>query len=664
MTQDKLPQVASSHIQSAESVRALQSVLCEPLFILRPVSPDYGVDFNAEVITDDNQATNWHVQIQLRSEARAHLVDNGAAISVGFKASALTYLFQGASRSIIVVYDAEHKVLVWEWTDRVIASLDAAGRDWRSQDTVTVRVPAENVLHAASADAIRREVLAYHRQAAPAQAHLVATGIGAATAAALEGLTRDALAALRANGLLLVSDGQHREVLQALRTIPETAWEQDLDIVLVAAFAYDRSGAPLQALYYANRIPDDVAGWGDENKALLAHIRSSARLCLGHIDTAAHWESLRALSEQYPQSFVAAQAALEVMARDVVFTAHQNANPSATVLPILNAARDLVEARTRETEKSQRGRWAIEVLLARVEMEVADKLLLAGVFAVGLSEALRVPMPVQERAALARELIQVQLAGADRLRTVEREADAAGVPEWVAIAHLTFLEAQVKRYGLAAAARAHVTPEIEAEGRSLLEMTIAGARALVEQFLGWESRLLAFRAKRLEGNALVMLGSTDAVVAVQTELASWARQWGLSPDAATLSDPPPQSIDERAEARRWANADEAMFAAVEELVLRQLGLPEDRRSVLRHESLATQTALREKLNWCRHLVVVQDLKHTLRKETYYAKPPPRVVQCELLHHESKLPHPDAAAVILAFKRAYCDACTRREPLEN
>ena len=108
---EKLPQVDAARIRSSASISALRDIMREPLFIPREPIPDFGVDFNAEVMTDDHQATNWHLSIQLRSEDPPRYVAEGAAISVRFKTSALNYLFRGLGRSIVVAYDVPGKKL-------------------------------------------------------------------------------------------------------------------------------------------------------------------------------------------------------------------------------------------------------------------------------------------------------------------------------------------------------------------------------------------------------------------------------------------------------------------------------------------------------------------------------------------------------------------------
>ena len=86
-------------------IEGLLGDLKEPLFIPREPIPDMGVDFLAEVLTDERKATNWHLAIQLRSKGHPRMVDGGAAMSIRFDTSALNYLFRWHGRSIVVAYD-------------------------------------------------------------------------------------------------------------------------------------------------------------------------------------------------------------------------------------------------------------------------------------------------------------------------------------------------------------------------------------------------------------------------------------------------------------------------------------------------------------------------------------------------------------------------------
>ena len=70
-------------------------------------------------------------------------------------------------------------------------------------------------------------------------------------------------------------------------------------------------------------------------------------------------------------------------------------------LGLLERALKIVEAHEEQTKKNKRSRWALEVLLANVEMEVADQLFISGSHRIHMAEALGVPLPIPQRVALA-----------------------------------------------------------------------------------------------------------------------------------------------------------------------------------------------------------------------------------------------------------------------
>ena len=76
----------------------------------------------------------------------------------------------------------------------------------------------------------------------------------------------------------------------------------------------------------------------------------------------------------------------------------------------------------------------------------------------------------------------------------------------------------------------------------------------------------------------------------------------------------------------------------------------------------------ERINWCRHLVIWEDLSVTGNPEIAFQELPTRKCHCEKFGHTSETPSTDAATVILLFKEAFCTSCSsrlsRREPQIN
>jgi hypothetical protein len=110
-----------------------------------------------------------------------------------------------------------------------------------------------------------------------------------------------------------------------------------------------------------------------------------------------------------------------------------------------------------------------------------------------------------------------------------------------------------------------------------------------------------------------------------------------------------------------ADESDEKVRAVARFTLDSLGLPAERLPVLERDADACRQIARERVDFCRHINLVQDLSHTLSPSTCYATDPSRACVCEKLGHKSNVRSTDAPAVISAFKGAYCNGCPERSP---
>jgi hypothetical protein len=90
-------------------------------------------------------------------------------------------------------------------------------------------------------------------------------------------------------------------------------------------------------------------------------------------------------------------------------------------------------------------------------------------------------------------------------------------------------------------------------------------------------------------------------------------------------------------------------------------LPAERLPVLEREAASLRLIARERVNCCRHLNLIQDLRHTLSPTTCYRADPSRACVCEKHGYRSGIESTDAETVVIAFKRAYCEECPDRDP---
>ena len=95
--------------------------------------------------------------------------------------------------------------------------------------------------------------------------------------------------------------------------------------------------------------------------------------------------------------------------------------------------------------------------------------------------------------------------------------------------------------------------------------------------------------------------------------------------------------------------------------LQTMEIPSERRAIVEREWFCLRDIAREKFAWCRHLNIVQNLRHTQSRQTLYARDPERRCICEKFQYKSKIGATDWDVLITTFKNAYCMECTAREP---
>jgi hypothetical protein len=121
-----------------------------------------------------------------------------------------------------------------------------------------------------------------------------------------------------------------------------------------------------------------------------------------------------------------------------------------------------------------------------------------------------------------------------------------------------------------------------------------------------------------------------------------------------------EKTEEEQAVRRAAKNDEQSRKDAAQM-LRILNLPADRLPVLENRYFSVRGIAREQLEWCRHIELLEDQRHTLHPATHYKADPNCICVCKLLGYRSAVPSQDWAVVISAFKRPYCEGCPERNP---
>lgn len=95
--------------------------------------------------------------------------------------------------------------------------------------------------------------------------------------------------------------------------------------------------------------------------------------------------------------------------------------------------------------------------------------------------------------------------------------------------------------------------------------------------------------------------------------------------------------------------------------LENLQLPAERLPVLEREAFAMREEAQARLNWCRHIELIQDKTHTLEHTTLYAQDPYRMARCHAVNLSLAFECTDPKIAISSFQYRVCQGCPLRSP---
>jgi hypothetical protein len=110
-----------------------------------------------------------------------------------------------------------------------------------------------------------------------------------------------------------------------------------------------------------------------------------------------------------------------------------------------------------------------------------------------------------------------------------------------------------------------------------------------------------------------------------------------------------------------ANQSDEQLSRVARQLLQSVESPPARLDVIVEILRSLRQISRERVEWCRHLQILEDLAMTSDPSTAYSKLPTRKCHCSKFSYVTKAASVDAAAIIAEFKQAFCASCSARDP---
>jgi hypothetical protein len=259
----ELPKIDRPAINSDQSVKDLITVLNMGAgFILRVDVPDFGCDFDIELINKQSDASNWRFPLQLKSIENISLVQDGQFLSYSFKTSRLGYLIRRQPAcGLVVLYDVKKKALFYDYADLIYLRLmeERGSDDWKVNDHVNILVPAANILNAQSAEEIHKKFIWRFEQGTLMQSsHGAKYGLPAINLEPKSGYDfnnlDDVKKALKKMGMSLLLQFDLQIVFDLISTLPAAQIVADKELCLIALIAFAEAGKYADSTYYIERV--------------------------------------------------------------------------------------------------------------------------------------------------------------------------------------------------------------------------------------------------------------------------------------------------------------------------------------------------------------------------------------------------------------------------
>jgi hypothetical protein len=650
------------------SFRAFQAILPTDKFVFRDErSEDAGVDASIELIAKFGESygyTNLRSQVQLKG-TDSEAINTDGSISVRIKPSNLNYLLTGPS-PLFVLHVAARDELRFAWARDERQRLDEVNPDWMSQETITIHFTEQ--LTPTTFDGIYERIRGEGQMQRKIQDTLASASLGEQVVISINPETlsttnsSEVARMLLANGLTLVSSGFAAQVIDSFRLLsPELSRAPRLQLVhAYAHHALARYQAALVHLQDARLKNEDLT---PSDQHFLIYLRDACEFQSGRIDLTeysrrvANWEGLGeggfALAHRLDALRYRLLNELDLSRREKLFEELR-----LTVNEVLS-----------QKDEQKGFKLQARLIMLHAEGGQLGTFFIQQLFNLKIQEGLkRKPDAKAVMQKLAVQVANWEISASKALGEAEAEshplliAFALDTRATIRILILSNLRLFNSFSNIQLAIPETLLSETAKDMERAIEIYVQAGHLegeLRTKMLLADLHLLADRPSEAQVLAREVLPKAEVMEYRATKERALEHLEGKA-ILSRLEDEIKRGQNEDEDLRFAARTDEELREFASDL-LEQLSLPSERLPVLEREVLSERAISQERLNWCRYIGMIQNLRHTEHPATHYQKDPDKYCTCEKYGYESAIGYPDWESVIEAFKRTYCQGCPGREP---
>ena len=656
-----LPHADGTAELQRRSLKALAAILPPDELIVRDERiEDLGVDLSLEVLVD-GRGTNFRSQVQLK--ARSDLSPNSDdSYSVSVTTANLNYLLNG-SAPLYMLYRPEGGELFFTWARDESSRIRASTPNWKRQKEVTIRFRQR--LDAQAIHQIREKIIDGARSLRGL--HDIAASLSPGAHIQVEATTLEPSSpaatseVLLHSGLAAITRGFGNQVLALCSTLSDAQYASNPKLSLVRGFAEYSRGNHLRADPSLREALASSSELEEEDRSFLEFLVNAVDLSLGSI-------SNRTFRERTANWYGGATP--QMAAQYDLFSSWLLRSEATSEDEIRVRSRSLKSAIARiltMPDASEFIKYYAEVLGLFAEAQdwgltIIDKL----AFATD-PNLWRTRSKEKPEAVLGAELARFERWRSRLDELMNLVGSTGNIPLFCQILFTRDLCESMLLTNLRMAARmiGGAPPQVP---DTLLER-VRATQSLASKHGQIEFEL---RSKLVEVDLEDMRGNSTKVREVGQEVARRASALRF-PDIArvaerSLSDGGGRAARERDLDRAESDPD-IVFESLSDAAASDMArfscdlydLPPDRVPVMLDAIRCQRVIAQERRTWCQHLQVQERNKGDASRITLCLRPSVRRCFCDRFGHASLLPCADWSAVIPAFKSAYCQMCTEREP---
>jgi hypothetical protein len=662
-----LPECDENARLQRESIKALNRLLArlDGLVLRDERIEDYGVDGSFE-LDIAGRMTNFRAQVQMKSSAHIKVTQAGY-ISLEVATSNLNYLLNGSS-PIYVLWDAQKDEFWYVWAQEENRRLLSQNASWKQQGSITLQfhnrftreaIPSiiQRVLQEGRQQRVIRDRLARATEGEQVFLRIDADSLQITDAGMATSL-------LLASGTAIVASGYPHQVLELMRLVEPS--KRDLPrMQMTFGYAEYMVGNYWQAIGYVRKAMARAPELLERDKVFLQNLKDASELHLGLIDSATYEQRMNERAET-----LTGLEALEAR-QDVLYRRCVRSTDLAQRSELAKELRVVTDRILKEPQAPRSIKLNARLLFLYVEGVEAN----LAASRTGFAAEMRGELFPGDYEGVSITILKARAHHHQwELEAAQVLKDAYDLSHPILISEALFITLKIRIGRLfeeSLDATVDETPyTVEPAQRVLVQRMLDEAVKLNAANGSMEGRL---QLQEVQADFFELQGDRVAAKALAANIYSEALALGIGPIAEHAK----RLLDDETLLLEWkrtyhqmraedgdgqhANQSDEELNRVAKQMLLSVESPPARFEVIVELLRSVRQISRERVNWCRHLQILEDLTKNLDPKTAYRELPTRKCHCDKFHHETEDASTDAPAVIAEFKKNFCASCPARDP---